>query len=104
MYNILILSFTFRDCFNDVLKAATVHLFTKIRDVLNKPLASTGMPRHFFITIDKATPARKTVQCVIIISTYKGKKTVFPIGAPLVYKMTTMARNNGKIILMVTEK
>ena len=36
--------------------------------------------------MDKATPARNTFQCVLIIAVYNGEKCVFPVGAPLVYR------------------
>ena len=54
--------------------------------ILKTPLPSTGMNRHFWITVDKATPARNTFQCVLIIAVYNGEKCVFPVGVPLVYR------------------
>ena len=45
------------------------------------------------IACDKATPSRNTVQCVVIIAPYNGVKTVFPIGAPPVYKNSATEDN-----------
>ena len=38
------------------------------------------------VATDKATPCRNTVQCVLLIAPYKGRKAVFPAGAPPVYQ------------------
>ena len=44
------------------------------------------MPRSCWVTVDKATIARKTVQCILLVGTYDGVKTAFPVGSPLVYR------------------
>ena len=71
--------------FNQILRAATLHLCTEITRTLREPLISTGLRPHYWLTADKATPRRRTVQCIILIAVHKGKKTVFPVGAPQVY-------------------
>ena len=57
------------------------------REILNKPSTSTGHKRSYWLTCDKATIGRITVQCITIISTNEGKKTVFPVGSPAKYMM-----------------
>ena len=55
------------------------------------------------IACDKATPSRNTVQCVVIIAPYNGVKTVFPIGAPPVYKISATEDNEDALEEKSTE-
>ena len=71
--------------FKDILKAAAIHACNVMKDILETPLLSTGVLRNFWLTCDKATIGRTTVQCVLIVSTYGGVKSIFPVGAPSVY-------------------
>ena len=56
-----------------------------IRENLEQPLEATGQLRHFWVTVDKATMHRITMQCIVIVAVNKGVKTVFPVGSPAVY-------------------
>lgn len=72
--------------FNEILKAAKVHISSEINKFLTTPLLSTGKPPHYSFTADKATIGRKSNQAVLIGAVYEGKKIAIPVGAPLVYR------------------
>ena len=40
------------------------------------------------VTANKSTILRRTNQCILIVAVNEGKKEVFPVGAPLVYRAT----------------
>ena len=80
--------FLHSEAFGDILRASTVVIFQKIKKALETPHQSTGIRPHFWLTVDKATPARNTLQCIIIVSVFEGTKVVYPVGAPQVYKQT----------------
>ena len=83
--------YIFSETFTNVLQAATVIVFKRIFEALTTSHKSTGVPPHFRVTVDKATPARNTVQCILLIAVYNGQKTVYPVGAPQVYRSTNIS-------------
>ena len=85
----------FSHCFNDVLRAITIHICQTIRKTLLTPLKSNGIPPHFWITCDKATISRLTVQCIILVAVHN--IAVFPIGSPAVYKPVLIQSDNDDV-------
>ena len=63
-----------------------IHISSVIKRSLLTPHDATGLPPFYWITVDKATIHRRTSQCILIVAVWKGKKEVFPVGTPLVYK------------------
>ena len=56
-----------------------------IRETFEQPLEATGKLRHFWVTVDKATMHRITMQCIVIVAVNEGVKTIFPDDSPAVY-------------------
>ena len=53
---------------------------------LETPLPSTGLPPHFWSTVDKATLSRATNQAVVLVARdSEGKVYPIPVAAPEIY-------------------
>ena len=57
----------------------------EIRNVMTKCLPSTGLPPHYYLTLDKATVNKRTNQAVIICPMVEGKIIPIAVAAPEVY-------------------
>ena len=76
-----------RKNFNDIINCLEKAIDEKTSEWLRTPLPSTGMPPHFWSTVDKATPSRETNQAVIIVARDKnGDVCPIPVSAPTVYE------------------
>ena len=47
--------------------------------------------------MDKGTPSRESVQCVLIIAMHNGKKSVFLVGAPAVYRSISERSSDDEV-------
>ena len=76
-----------RKNFNDIIYCLEKAIDEKTNKWLNSPLPSTGLPPHFWSTVDKATPSRETNQAVIIVARdERGNVCPIPVAAPTVYE------------------
>ena len=50
-----------------------------------KHLPSTGLPSHYYLTLDKATVNKRTNQAVIICPMLEGKRVPIAVAAPEMY-------------------
>lgn len=76
-----------RNMFNDILYCLEKSVNQRMSQWLNRPLPSTLLPPHFWVTIDKATPSRATNQAVLIVARDEnGIPCPIPVAAPSVYK------------------
>ena len=57
----------------------------KTREVMTTCLPSTGMPPHYYMTLDKATVNKITNQAVIVCPMIKGRRIPIAVTAPFVY-------------------
>ena len=58
----------------------------KVWTLLESLLPSTLLPKHFWITVDKATPSRTTNQAILVVARNKeGIPCPIPVDAPKVY-------------------
>ena len=81
-----------RNLFNDILYCLEKSMNKKTAEFLNQPLPSTFLPPHFWVTIDKATPARTTNQAVLVVARDKnGIPSPIPVAAPTIYTEFTEA-------------
>ena len=72
--------------FNDICYCLEEIVNRKTNKWLNTPLISTGMPPHFWATLDKATPSRVRNQAVLIVARNEdGKPCPIPINSPEIY-------------------
>jgi len=70
----------------EILQHIDTYLDEECSKVLRQPLKSTGMPPHFFISVDKSTPRRETNQALLLLFVNEGKRVAFPVSANVVYK------------------
>ena len=81
-----------RKQFNDICYCLEAVINRETNTWLNTPLLSTGMPPHFWATLDKATPSRITNQAVLIVArNQEGKPCPIPVNSPDVYQQTEEA-------------
>ena len=85
--------FYFRNKFNEIIKAAYIHILKQTLSFLRKPLDSTRLPPRFAIAINKST--RITNQAIMVILPCNGQRVAMPLDAPLVYECVD---NHGSII------
>ena len=71
-----------RNLFSDNLLAA---IKQQTKKTLTTSLASTGLPPHFYMTVDKATINKRSNQAVLICSILDGKRVPIVVAAPKVY-------------------
>lgn len=57
-----------RKNFNNILYCLENSINKHVAEWLDTPLPSTGLPPHFWSTVDKATPSRATNQAVVIVA------------------------------------
>ena len=74
-----------RKQFNEILRCADVWCNREIAKFLRKPLASTRLPPHFYVTCDKATPNRLTNQAVMVCPVVNGKREAIAVSSSEVY-------------------
>ena len=75
-----------RNLFNDILYCLEKAVNVRINAWLKTPLPSTMLPPHFWATVDKATPSRKTNQAILVVArNSSGVPCPIPIEAPNVY-------------------
>ena len=74
-----------RKQFNEILRCAYVWCNREIAKFLRKPLASTRLPLHFYVTCDKATPNRLTNQPVMVCPVVNGKREAIAVSSSEVY-------------------
>ena len=56
----------------DMVKCLLTAIYHKTREVLSKPLPSTGLPPHYYLAVDKATVNKRTNQGIIICPRING--------------------------------
>jgi hypothetical protein len=74
-----------RKQFNEILRCAEVWCNREISKFLCKPLPSTRLPPHYYVTCDKATPARLTNQAVMVCPVIYGKREAIAVSSSEVY-------------------
>lgn len=62
-----------RKQFNEVMRAAEIFIDEQTKDFLMKPMLSTSLPPHFYVTADKSTINHTTNQAVMICLVVDGK-------------------------------
>eukprot|EP00794_Sanderia_malayensis_P004346 gene4346-4925_t len=76
-----------RKQFNEIMKAAEIHIDKETKKFLLQPLESTCLPPHFYVTADKATVNRVTNQAVMFGLMIEGKRCAIPVKANEVYSI-----------------
>ena len=74
-----------RKQFSSILRCADVWVNCQTAEFLSKPLPSTRLPPHFYITSDKSTPHRITNQATMLCPMVEGKREAIAVSAPEVY-------------------
>ena len=74
-----------RKQFNEILRCAGVWCNREIAKCLCKPLPSTRLPPHYYVTCDKATPTRLTNQAVMVCPVINGKREAIAVSSSEVY-------------------
>ena len=74
-----------RKLFSDHLKCLLAVIKQQTKEKLSKSLASTGLPPHFYMTVDKATVNKRSNQAVLICPILDGKRVPIAVAAPEVY-------------------
>ena len=74
-----------RKMFSDLIKCMLSVINQKTREVMTTCLPSTGMPPHYYMTLDKATVNKRTNQAVIVCPMIEGRRIPIAVAAPLVY-------------------
>ena len=73
-----------RKMFSDLIKCMLSVINQKTCEVMTTCLPSTGMPPHYYMTLDKATVNKRTNQAVIVCPMIEGRIPI-AVAAPLVY-------------------
>ena len=74
-----------RKQFNEIMRAAEIFIDDQTKEFLVKPMPSTNLPPHFYVTADKSTINHTTNQAVMICLVVDGKRAAIPVKAPRVY-------------------
>lgn len=74
-----------RKQFSGILQSADVWVNRQTAEFLIKPLPSTRLPPHFYVTSDKSTPHRVTNQAIMLCPMIEGKREAIAVSAPEVY-------------------
>ncbi|CAB3987113.1 Hypothetical predicted protein [Paramuricea clavata] len=74
-----------RKQFNEILRCAEVWCNREIAKFLCKPLPSTRLPPHYYITCDKTMPTRLTNQAVMVCPVINGKREAIAVNSSEVY-------------------
>ena len=74
-----------RKMFPDLVKCMLSVINKEIRNVMTTCLPSTGLPPHYYLTLDKATVNKRKNQAVIICPMVEGKRIPIAVAAPEVY-------------------
>ena len=91
-----------RKNFNDILYCLENVINKRANQWLCSPLKSTGIPPHFWATIDKGTPSRITNQAVLIVDRDDdGKPCPIPVAAPEIYNELDDATYGNLAVQMV---
>ena len=77
-----------RKQFTGILHCADVWINLQTAEFLRKPLPSTRLPPHFYVTSDKSTPHRVTNQAIMLCPMIDGKREAIAVSAPDVYHET----------------
>jgi hypothetical protein len=72
--------------FSEHLKCLLAVVNQQTKEKLTTCLESTGLPPHFYMTVDKATVNKRSNQAVIICPILDGKRVPVAVAAPEVYK------------------
>jgi hypothetical protein len=75
-----------RKLFSEHLKCLLAVVNQQTKEKLTTCLESTGLPLHFYMTVDKATVNKRSNQAVIICPILDGKRVPVAVAAPEVYK------------------
>ncbi len=75
-----------RKMFSDLLKCLLAVVRQETKAKLMECLPCTGLPPHFYMTVDKATGNKRSNQAVIICPILDGKRVAIAVAAPEVYK------------------
>lgn len=74
-----------RKLFSDLLKSMLAVINRETKAKLKTCLVSTGLPPHFYLTVDKATVNKRSNQAVMICPILDGKRVPIAVAAPEVY-------------------
>ena len=91
-----------RKHFSDILYCLEKTVNHKITTWLSKPLPSTQLPPHFWVTVDKGTPSRTTNQAILIIARDEnGIPCPIPVAAPQVYRALEAASYESLALMIL---
>ena len=74
-----------RKSFPKLLETVAMQIDHEISQSLSMPLPSTGLPPHWWCTMDKSTAGRETNQAIMICPMIEGEMCAVFIDAPRVY-------------------
>ena len=78
-----------RKLFHDLLKCLLAVVNERTKAQLSKSLPSTGLPPHFYLTVDKATVNKRSNQAVLICPMLEGKRVAIAVAATEVYSSSS---------------
>ncbi|XP_018014214.1 uncharacterized protein LOC108671228 [Hyalella azteca] len=87
-----------RNNFPEILRAATVVICRRNLQMLLRPLLSTGLPPHIYLTADKSTLNRHTNQAILLVVNLDGKRIAVPVGAPPVYSVANTSDSTVQLV------
>ncbi|KAF0291653.1 hypothetical protein FJT64_010235 [Amphibalanus amphitrite] len=86
-----------RKSFPKLIETVAKPIDHEISEALSAPLPSTGLPPHWWCTMDKSTPGRETNQSIMICPMVHGERCAIFIDAPpMVYSKLDEDLKDGK--------